>query len=276
MPRDMKNDWWFKFEYSKWDDPSLQLCRMETQGFWLRIYLALRKSAKADITAPVEKLASLAGCTVTEAIRSIVELKLYDVAGVTLCNGQNVTRNSLVTLLSRSLKRELSDKEKTRLRVQKHRGNADVTVDVTVQSKSNKKEVEEEKKEETHKAASPPKGSRLPEPFLLTKEMRDYAFEKRPTLDVSEETEKFCNYWRSKTGRDATKLDWPATWRNWILNAKGNGNGTNHKPSEREKSASRTINAERMANALYNGDDETLRSILGVDDENHIKGYLPS
>ena len=22
-----------------------------------------------------------------------------------------------------------------------------------------------------------------------------------------------------KTGKDATKLDWPATWRNWMLNA---------------------------------------------------------
>lgn len=33
------------------------------------------------------------------------------------------------------------------------------------------------------------------------------------------ETEKFINYWRAKSGKDATKLDWSATWRNWMLTA---------------------------------------------------------
>jgi hypothetical protein len=92
---------------------------------------------------------------------------------------------------------------------------------------------------ETHKAASPPKGTRLPEPFNLTKEMRAYAAEKRPNLDVLEETEKFTNYWRAKTGRDATKLDWLATWQNWILNARGKGNGSyqtyNGKPTSLDR-----------------------------------------
>lgn len=83
------------------------------------------------------------------------------------------------------------------------------------------------------------------------------------------------------------KQDWrdspikPATWSDNLpilnkLKAKAGNNGTNRPKSEREKSASRTINAERMAVALYNDDTETLRSILGVDDENNIKGYLPS
>lgn len=150
----MKNDWWFKFEYSKWDDPSLQLCRMETQGLWLRIYIALRKSGRSSITATVEKFSALAGCTVPEVVRSISEIQSFDVADVTLCNAQNVTRNSLVTLESRSLKRELSGKEKTRLRVKKHRGNAGVTPDVTVQSKSKKKS--KKKKEEKSTAKTPP------------------------------------------------------------------------------------------------------------------------
>lgn len=29
--------------------------------------------------------------------------------------------------------------------------------------------------------------------------------------------EKFVNYWRAKSGKDAAKLDWSATWRNWLL-----------------------------------------------------------
>jgi hypothetical protein len=33
------------------------------------------------------------------------------------------------------------------------------------------------------------------------------------------ETDKFVNYWSSKSGSGATKHDWPATWRNWMLTA---------------------------------------------------------
>lgn len=33
------------------------------------------------------------------------------------------------------------------------------------------------------------------------------------------EAEKFVDFWASKSGKDATKVDWEATWRNWIRNA---------------------------------------------------------
>ena len=32
------------------------------------------------------------------------------------------------------------------------------------------------------------------------------------------EAGKFLDYWRAST-RDAQKLDWPATWRNWVRRA---------------------------------------------------------
>lgn len=38
-----------------------------------------------------------------------------------------------------------------------------------------------------------------------------------PLVDVESSTERFVNHWRAKSGKDATKLDWPATWRNWLL-----------------------------------------------------------
>jgi hypothetical protein len=34
------------------------------------------------------------------------------------------------------------------------------------------------------------------------------------------EAEKFKDYWIAKGGREACKLDWEATWRNWCRNAK--------------------------------------------------------
>lgn len=40
-----------------------------------------------------------------------------------------------------------------------------------------------------------------------------------PGIDGRAETEKFRNHWIAKSGKDATKLDWSRTWRNWIINA---------------------------------------------------------
>lgn len=78
------------------------------------------------------------------------------------------------------------------------------------------------------------RGSRLPEVYELTDEMIDYAKASAPDISVALEHEKFCNYWHAKSGRDATKIDWAATWRNWMLNAqqwagskKEHTNGTN-------------------------------------------------
>lgn len=63
------------------------------------------------------------------------------------------------------------------------------------------------------------RGTRLPVDFTVTPEMVAWARERCPGVDGRRETEKFENYWRSKTGAQATKLDWPATWRNWMLAA---------------------------------------------------------
>lgn len=40
-----------------------------------------------------------------------------------------------------------------------------------------------------------------------------------PVGAVDLEGRKFRDYWVAKTGKDATKLDWQATWRNWCRNA---------------------------------------------------------
>ncbi len=44
-----------------------------------------------------------------------------------------------------------------------------------------------------------------------------WARERCPLVDGPRSTERFINHFTAKTGRDATKLDWPATWRNWLL-----------------------------------------------------------
>lgn len=69
------------------------------------------------------------------------------------------------------------------------------------------------------------KGSRLPEDWTLPDEWEQWARQRRPEVDCRLEAEKFANFWWSKSGKDGTKRDWFATWRNWILNANAKGNG---------------------------------------------------
>jgi len=77
-------------------------------------------------------------------------------------------------------------------------------------------------KEEADASSSAPRkrATRISEDFTVTPEMRLWASSKAPDADLMTETEKFINYWVAKSGKDATKLDWAATWRNWILNSK--------------------------------------------------------
>ena len=65
------------------------------------------------------------------------------------------------------------------------------------------------------------KKSKIPSPFLVTGEMRAWAAESAPGVDLKTETEKFVDYWR---GEAKTKADWPATWRNWMRKAQQDHN----------------------------------------------------
>jgi hypothetical protein len=62
-------------------------------------------------------------------------------------------------------------------------------------------------------------GTRLPDDFSVTPAMVAWAREHAPHVDGKRETERFCDHWRSKPGKDGRKLDWIATWRNWMRNA---------------------------------------------------------
>jgi len=66
------------------------------------------------------------------------------------------------------------------------------------------------------------KGTRVPDPFPITDDLRRWFREKFgwvPRRVAMEEHEQFLDYWRSKSGVAASKLDWPATWRNWMRTA---------------------------------------------------------
>lgn len=74
--------------------------------------------------------------------------------------------------------------------------------------------------EQPKRAAQPrssARGSRIPSNWTPTPQ--DYAFASSEGLtreEINREADKFRDYWTAASGRNACKLDWQATWRNWI------------------------------------------------------------
>lgn len=59
------------------------------------------------------------------------------------------------------------------------------------------------------------RGSRLPDDFAVTPEMATWARENAPSCGPVNH-EAFCDYWRGVPGAKGRKVDWEATWRNWM------------------------------------------------------------
>ncbi len=78
-------------------------------------------------------------------------------------------------------------------------------------------------KKEREANASPKKksvGSRLSAGWLLPKPWGDWAVtEGMANAAVRREADRFRDYWIGKPGKDGVKLDWEATWRNWVRKA---------------------------------------------------------
>lgn len=59
---------------------------------------------------------------------------------------------------------------------------------------------------------------RIPVDFTVTPDMIAWARANTPLVGAAE-TAKFIDYWTARPGKDGLKLDWIATWRNWMRNA---------------------------------------------------------
>jgi hypothetical protein len=62
------------------------------------------------------------------------------------------------------------------------------------------------------------RASRLPTDWALPEPWREWAEHERPELDLTRTAAAFADYWHGKAGKDGRKVDWAATWRNWVRN----------------------------------------------------------
>jgi len=64
------------------------------------------------------------------------------------------------------------------------------------------------------------RGSRLAQDWFLPKPWGEWAQTERPDLNIRQTADQFKDYWIAQAGQKGVKLDWAATWRNWVRNSK--------------------------------------------------------
>ena len=106
----------------------------------------------------------------------------------------------------------------TAKRVAKHKnaeGNAKVTDAALPREEKRREDIEPKTL-----APSAKKGSRLADDWELPSEWAAWCKQERPDLNPKAVAATFADFWHAKAGKDACKLDWQATWRNWVRNTK--------------------------------------------------------
>lgn len=73
---------------------------------------------------------------------------------------------------------------------------------------------------DTDKKQNSKRGSRLANDWVLPNEWEYWANKERPDLNAMQVADQFKDFWCAKPGKDGMKLDWAATWRNWVRNQK--------------------------------------------------------
>jgi hypothetical protein len=109
----------------------------------------------------------------------------------------------------RQPKREREDNSTGRVQAYRERQRQEGARNATERQETPRgdKSREEEKKGERRATRIPPNFEPTPEP------------EAEQGIDRAKELANFRDYWTAKSGKDATKLDWQATWRTWARKA---------------------------------------------------------
>lgn len=105
-------------------------------------------------------------------------------------------------------------------RVKKHRAERNVSPAVT--ETPPEAETEQSKPIDKSIGSRTRRGTRLPVGFEMPDEWLHWAMTERhwPAADARDEAASFTDFWHAKAGKDAVKLDWEATWRNWVRKAR--------------------------------------------------------
>ena len=130
---------------------------------------------------------------------------------------------------------------------------------VTLQKRSGnglEKSREEKKREVSGTSSSVARASRLPKDWYPSEEEATFCRTERPDLNVEQVANEFRDYWTARPGKDGTKLDWTATWRNWVRRQRAQSGRS--PPSNFQDRNDATIAALTGRDRTYEPDDRTI------------------
>jgi len=106
-------------------------------------------------------------------------------------------------------------------------------------------EIETEKERETEIEGAP-RSTRFSDTFLPDT-WKTFCLQERPELSPEKTFDQFRDYWIGVAGQKGKKLDWDATWRNWVRNQKGGTQTKGNSLAERNQAVAALWLAEQDA-----------------------------
>lgn len=237
---------WIKFYPRDWrGDQALRAVSVAARGFWMECICIMHEARPYGHLVlngrPVEGdiLARMTGTSVDEVSALLAELRQ---AGVLSMTSDGV-------VFSRRMTKDFARAQKGRKSVQKRWSqDADNKEKSASPNRSpnrvpteppitQKPELSEERippspigdvppkvEEPVPRQSRPDKGTRLPSNWQPSDDDCSAAQAEGLTDDqIHRESAKFRDYWLAKPGAGGVKLDWPATWRNWVRRAADDG-----------------------------------------------------
>jgi hypothetical protein len=67
------------------------------------------------------------------------------------------------------------------------------------------------------------RGTRLPADWVASEDQIAFCKTERPDLNPKAVADRFRDFWIAQPGTKGVKLDWDATWRNWVRAEKAGG-----------------------------------------------------
>lgn len=112
----------------------------------------------------------------------------------------------------------------TAKRVANHRadapGNAICNASNVTPALAREEKKRKEKNKELSSKAESASASRLPTDWMPSLEQAMFCETERPDLSIDKTASRFKDYWIAQPGVKGRKVDWVATWRNWVRNEK--------------------------------------------------------
>jgi hypothetical protein len=204
---------WFRFYDDAINDPKILKLPEATRWYWTALLCVASKNngtlpALDDIAIQLRVTAAKA----TEIISSLVKATLLD---------KVETGFAPHNWNGRQYKSDVSTGRVKRFRERERNVSSTVSETEMERPQITETETETEKKVESARK----RGARLAPDWKPSTEDGNEACRKLGgPIPASQELLKFHDYWKAQPGQRGTKLDWDATWRNWIRNARGSQN----------------------------------------------------